>query len=60
MGAFIMLVIIGLAVIWILLSKHFEQIGRFFSGMSPGDKDKKESEEHDVKEERNDADKDSK
>jgi len=54
MGAFIMLVIIGLAVIWILLSKHFEQIGRFFSGMSPGvkDEDKKESEEHDVKEER--------
>ena len=52
MGAFIMLVIIGLAVIWILLSKHFEQIGRFFSGMSPGDKDKKESEEDDVKEER--------
>lgn len=52
MGAFIMLIIIGLAVIWILLSKHFEQIGRFFSGMSPGDKDKKESEEHDVKEER--------
>lgn len=58
MGAFIMLVIIGLAVIWILLSKHFEQIGRFFSGMSPGDKnedkneDKKESEERDVKEER--------
>lgn len=49
MGAFIMLVIIGLAVIWILLSRHFEQIGRFFSGMSPGDKDKKESEEHDVK-----------
>lgn len=54
MGAFIMLVIIGLAVIWILLSKHFEQIGRFFSGMSPGvkDEDKKESEEHDVKEKR--------
>ena len=52
MGAFIMLVIIGLAVIWILLSRHFEQIGRFFSGMSPGDKDEKESEEHDVKEER--------
>lgn len=25
MGAFIMLVIIGLAVIWILLSKHFEK-----------------------------------
>ena len=54
MGAFIMLVIIGLAVIWILLSKHFEQIGRLFSGMSPGDKDedKEESEEDDVKEER--------
>lgn len=54
MGAFIMLVIIGLAVIWILLSKHFEQIGRFFSGMSLGDKDKnkEESEERDVKEER--------
>jgi hypothetical protein len=54
MGAFIMLVIIGLAAIWILLSKHFEQIGRSFSGMSPGakDEDKKESEEHDVKEER--------
>lgn len=55
MGAFIMLVVIGLAVIWVLLSKHFEQIGRFFSGMSPGDKDKdeKESEEQrDVKEER--------
>lgn len=54
MGAFVMLVIIGLAVIWILLSKHFEQIGRFFSGMSPGDKDKnkEESEERDVKEER--------
>lgn len=49
-----MLVIIGLAVIWILLSKHFEQIGGFFSGMSPGDKDedKKESEEDDGKEER--------
>jgi hypothetical protein len=54
MEAFIMLVIIGLAVIWILLSKHFEQIGRFFSGISPGDKDKdkEESEERDVKEER--------
>lgn len=54
MGAFVMLVVIGLAVIWILLSKHFEQIGRFFSGMSPGDKDKdeKESEERNVKEER--------
>lgn len=54
MGAFIMLVIMGLTIIWILLSKHFEQIGRFFSGMSPGDKDedKKESEEDDVKEER--------
>lgn len=46
--------LMGFAVIWILLSKHFEQIGRFFSGMSPGDKneDKKESEERDVKEER--------
>lgn len=54
MGAFVMLVVIGLAVIWVLLSKHFEQIGRFFSGMSPGDKDKdeKESEERNVKEER--------
>lgn len=54
MGAFVMLVVIGLAVIWILLSKHFEQIGRFFSGMSPGDKDeyKKESEEHNGEEER--------
>ena len=41
MGAFIMLVIIGLAIIWILLSKHFEQIGRFFSGMSPETKIKK-------------------
>lgn len=49
-----MLVIIGLAVIWILLSKHFEQIGRFFSGMSPGskDEDKIESEEQNGKEER--------
>lgn len=52
MGAFIMLVIMGLAIIWILLSKHFEQVGRFFSGMSPGAKDKKESEEHDGEEER--------
>ena len=49
-----MLVVIGLAVIWVLLSKHFEQIGRFFSGMSPGDKDedKKESEENNGEEER--------
>lgn len=54
MGAFVMLVVIGLAVIWVLLSKHFEQIGRFFSGMSPGDKDedKKESEENNGEEER--------
>ena len=50
-----MLVVIGLAVIWVLLSKHFEQIGRFFSRMSPGDKDKDEKEsegQRDVKEER--------